>query len=426
MGREIEAVAPPRLEVPMLEAEAVRQMRELAARGWGAKKIAKELGLARNTVRRYLRGGAAAEVQERPAARCLDDAARAEAVALLENEAEGNAVVVAQLLAERGVEASVRTVQRVVAGRRRELHAAEVATVRFETAPGRQMQIDFGERRVWIAGEQVTVHFMAAVLSYSRRMFVKAFLHERQGEWLDGIASAFRHFGGVPLEVLGDNARCLVLGRDREAQTVIFHPAYAAFCRDWDVQPRACQPYRARTKGKTESGVKYVKRNAIAGRRFESFAHLQDHLVAWQLLVDGRVHGTTHEVPAERFERDERDALRALPARPLPTHGRRLQRRVANDSLIDIDTVRYSVPHRLVRDRVEALVTADEVRVFHGRDVVAVHARSFEPHARVIDPAHLDGLWRRPAVESVVPIAQPLAALGRTLDDYAAVIGGAA
>jgi transposase len=426
MGREIEAVAPPRLEVPMLEAEAVRQMRELAARGWGAKKIAKELGLARNTVRRYLRGGPAAEVQERPAARCLDDAARAEAVALLENEAEGNAVVVAQLLAERGVEASVRTVQRVVAGRRRELHAAEVATVRFETAPGRQMQIDFGERRVWIAGEQVTVHFMAAVLSYSRRMFVKAFLHERQGEWLDGIASAFRHFGGVPLEVLGDNARCLVIGRDREAQTVIFHPAYAAFCRDWDVQPRACQPYRARTKGKTESGVKYVKRNAIAGRRFESFAHLQDHLAAWQLLVDGRVHGTTHEVPAERFERDERDALRALPARPLPTHGRRLQRRVANDSLIDIDTVRYSVPHRLVCDRVEALVTADEVRVFHGRDVVAVHARSFEPHARVIDPAHLDGLWRRPAVENVVPIAQPLAALGRTLDDYAAVIGGAA
>jgi hypothetical protein len=172
--------------------------------------------------------------------------------------------------------------------------------------------------------------------------------------------------------------------------------------------------------------VKYVKRNGIAGRRFESFAHLQDHLAAWQLVVDRRVHGTTHEAPAERFERDERDALRPLPARPLPTHGRRLQRRVANDSLIDIDTVRYSVPHRLVRDRVEALVTTDEVRVFHGRDVVAVHARSFEPHARVIDPAHLDGLWRRPAVENVVPIAQPLAALGRTLDDYAAVIGGAA
>jgi len=408
---------------PMKMLDDMRTIKQLLT---DAERIAREMGLARNTVRRYLQGGPGAEVQERPTARCFDEAARAEALALFDGAADRNAVVVADILAQRGIETSVRTVQRAVAERRREHLAADLATVRFETAPGRQMQIDFGERKVWIAGERVTVHFLAAVLSYSRRIFVKAFLHERQGEWLDGIASAFQHFGGVPLEVLGDNTRCLVAGRDREAQTVIFHPAYAAFCRDWDVQPRACQPYRARTKGKTESGVKYVKRNAIAGRRFDSFAHLQDHLSAWQLLVDGRVHGTTHQVPAERFGRDEREALRPLPARPLPTHGRRLQRRVANDSLIDIDTVRYSVPHRLVRDRVEALVTADEVRVFHGRDVVAVHVRSFEPHARVNDPAHLDGLWRRPAVENVVPIAQPLAALGRTLDDFAAVIGGAA
>jgi len=147
-------------------------------------------------------------VQERPAARRLDEVARTEAVSIFETAAEGNAVVVAQLLAERGVEASVRTVQRAVADRRRELRAADLASVRFETAPGRQMQIDFGERRVWIGDRQVTVHFLVAVLSHSRRIFVKAFLHERQGHWLDGIASAFRHFAGVPLEVLGDNARC--------------------------------------------------------------------------------------------------------------------------------------------------------------------------------------------------------------------------
>jgi transposase len=424
MGDMVTAVAPPSAEVPMVEAEAVREMRELAERGWGAKRIARELGLARNTVRRYLRRGPEAEVQERPAARRLDGGARVEAVALFDGEAEGNAVVVAGILGQRGIEASIRTVQRAVAKRRREQAAADVATVRFETEPGRQLQIDFGERRVGIAGQQVTVHFLAAVLGYSRRIFVKAFLHERQGEWLDGIASAFRHFGGVPAEVLGDNSRCLVIGRNREAQTVIFHPAYLAFCRDWEVQPRACQPYRARTKGKTESGVKYVKRNGIAGRQFESFAHLEAHLGEWQLAADRRVHGTTHQRPAERFEREERDALRPLPARPLPTHGRRLRRRVANDSLIDIDTVRYSVPHRLVRDHVEALVTEVELRIFHGQDLVAVHARSFEPHARVIDPAHFEGLWKRTPVENVVPISQPLAALGRSLDDYAAAIGG--
>jgi transposase len=425
MGSEVVAVAPPIAEVPMVEAEAVRQMRELAARGWGAKRIAAELGVARNTVRRYLRGGAVS-LQHRPLRRSLDEAARAEAVAMFDGIAEGNAVVVAELLAARGIQASVRTVQRAVIEHRRDQRAADVATVRFETAPGRQMQIDFGERRVWVAGEQVTVHFLAAVLSYSRRIFVKAFLHERQGEWLDGIASAFRHFGGVPAEVLGDNSRCLVIGRNREAQTVTFHPAYLAFCRDWEVQPRACQPYRARTKGKTESGVKYVKRNGIAGRQFESFAHLEAHLGEWQLGADQRVHGTTHERPVERFEREERAALRPLPVRPLPTHGRRLQRRVANDALVDIDTVRYSVPHRLVRDHVEALVTPTEVRVFHGQDLVAVHARSFEPHAHVVDPAHFEGLWKRTPVENIVPISQPLTGLGRSLDDYAAAIGGAA
>ncbi|BDG02853.1 IS21 family transposase [Anaeromyxobacter oryzae] len=333
-------------------------MRELAARGWGAKRIAAELGGGAEHGAPVPAGGAVG-VQQRSLRRSLDEAARTEVVALVDGAAEGNAVVVAEMLAARGVDASVSTVQRAVVDHRRQQRAADVATVRFETAPGRQMQIDFGERRVSIAGEQVTVHFLAAVLSYSRRLFVKAFLHERQGEWLDGIASAFRHFGGVPAEVLGDNSRCLVVAHNREAQTVTFHPAYLAFCRDWDVQPRACQPYRARTKAKTESGVKCVKRNAIAGRQFESFGHLEAHLAEWQLAADLRVHGTTHERPTDRFEREEWQALRALPARPLPTHGRPLQRRVANDALIDIDTVRYSVPHRLVRDHVEALASSD-------------------------------------------------------------------
>ena len=99
MGMQVRAVAPPSGEVPMVEAEAVRQMRDLVARGWGSKRIARELGLARNTVRRYLRGGAAAEAQERPAARRLDEEARSEAVSIFETAAEGNAVVVARVLA---------------------------------------------------------------------------------------------------------------------------------------------------------------------------------------------------------------------------------------------------------------------------------------------------------------------------------------
>lgn len=82
----------------------------------------------------------------------------------------------------------------------------------------------------------------------------QAFLSERQDDWRKGIAAAFTHFGGVARTLLRDNARALVAGRDRETGTVVFHPSYLAFCRDWDVQPRACAPYRARTKGQDGSG----------------------------------------------------------------------------------------------------------------------------------------------------------------------------
>ncbi len=400
-------------------------MRVLAEAGWGVKRIAREVGVARNTVRRYLRVGEAADKQVRPKARQLTTDEQHRAVELWDTAAEGNAVVVKALLEREGVEASVRTVQRAVEERRRQVHATQVATVRFETAPGKQMQVDFGEKKVRLGGELVKVFLLVAVLSFSRRLFVRAFLNQRGDDWREGVAAAFMHFGGVPQEVLGDNARPLVEEHNRQAGTVRFHPAWVAFCRDWDVTPKACGPYRARTKGKTESGVKYVKRNALAGREFESFGALEAHLVEWMAEADERVHGTTHARPLERFEREEKAALRPLPARPLPRRQQRLRRKVANDALVDVDTVRYSVPHRLVRESVEVEVGEQQVRVFYAGKQVATHARSKEPHARIVDPAHWKGLWREHAVEPVEGTSK-LAVLGRSLEDYADVVEQAA
>ena len=419
MEQEQGVLVSPSAEVPVVEGEMVTAIRELTHRGWGAKAIAAELAIARNTVRRYQRG-ALAGVQVRPSARCLSVADQATAQALFQREAEGNAVVVQQLLAERGCAVSVRTVQRAVAPVRQAQRAADVATVRVETAPGAQMQIDFGEKRVTVAGTAITVFLLVAVLSYSRRTFVKAFLHERQDDWREGIAAAFMHFGGVVLTVLGDNARALVRGRDRATGTVTFHPGYLAFCRDWDVQPRACAPYRARTKGKVESGVKFVKRNALAGRAFVSFAALEQHLAQWMEEADQRVHGTTHERPCDRFVGGEQAALRPVPARPLPRREQRLRRRVASDAFVDVETVRYSVPYQLVRDHVDVAMDEQTVRIFHGPALVATHARSREPFARIVEPAHLAGLWRVTTPRE--PEAATLSALGRSLAEYEAVV----
>ncbi len=191
----------PTAEVPVVEGEIVTAIRELADRGWGSKAIARGVG-------HRAKHGAAVSAQPVVAGRAgpalgaaADRGRSARRRRFYEGEAEGNAVVVQQLLRDAGRAVSVRTVAaRGRAGPRRRSGRADVATVRVETAPGAQMQIDFGEKRVTIAGTAVTVFLLVAVLSYSRRTFVKAFLHERQDDWREGIAAAFLHFGGVVLD----------------------------------------------------------------------------------------------------------------------------------------------------------------------------------------------------------------------------------
>ena len=168
--------------------------------------------------------------------------------------------------------------------------------------------------------------------------------------------------------------------------------------------------------------MKYVKRNALADQAFDVLRRAR----AAPGRVDGRwpisaCHGTTHEAPIVRFERDERAALRPLPVRPLPRRSSACAGAWRIDAFVDVDTVRYSVPYRLVRDHVDVVVEEQIVRIFHGATLVATHARSHEPFARVVDPTHYAGLWRVGAATR--PPTPALASLGRDLADYAAVVG---
>jgi len=338
-------------------------------------------------------------------------------------------VVRQELLAEKGIAASLRTVERAVEPYRQELEAEARATVRFETAPGRQLQIDFGERLVEIGGARIKVYFFVAVLGYSRRLHVRAFLNERQESWFAGLESAFLSFGGVPEDVLMDNPRALVLEHDRETRSVSFNPKLVAFARHWGFKARACAPYRARTKGKTENGVGYVKKNAVAGRSFKSFEELEAHLAAWERdVANARVHGTTGEAPADRFAKEEAGRLKPLADRPAFGSCRTLERKVGNDCAVEVDGNSYSAPWRLIGERVEVTVAAGQVRLRHGAKEVAVHKLAEGCRQRVLDPAHLAGLagaggrvLPHPAGTASAPA---LAALARPLSDYEALAGG--
>jgi len=328
-------------------------------------------------------------------------------------------VVRQELEREKDIVVSLRTVERAVRPYRRELTARAKATVRFETAPGEQLQIDFGSTKALVGGVLTRLYLFVATLGFSRRIFTTPFVHERQSAWMAGLEGAFQHFGGVTREVLVDNAKALVKHHDRESREVEFNARFHAFARHWGFQPVACAPYRARTKGKDERAVGYVKHNAIAGHEFDSWNALEAHLRWWSREVaDERVHGTTGERPVDRFAR-EADALRPLAARPSFTSVRELTRVVHSDLTVRIDTNSYSVPWRLIGADVTVRIRDGHVEIFHAGQRVATHPETRGTRQRVTDRAHFDGIVRGPTALSVG--ADP-AELGRELAKYEAFV----
>jgi transposase len=410
----------------MLAPDEVAAMVQLHKLGWGTKRIAGELGCSRNTVKRYLAAGGWAAIRPPQRKRRLDGLE--EWLAQRFRQHRGNCDVVRpDLLREHGLRVSLRTVERAVAPLRQALQAEARACVRFETPPGQQLQIDFGGTTVSIGGEPVRVHLFVATLGYSRRPFVRAFRHERQTAWFDGLEGAFRHFDGVPQEVVFDNARALVDYHDAATREVRFNERLHAFARYWRFHPHACAPYRARTKGKDERGVGYVKRNAIAGHDFISWAALEGHLDWWMReIADQRVHGTTGEVPLARFQREEAAALAPLNGRPPFGQMRELVRRVQADCAIAVDANSYSVPWRLIGESVQVMVCGGQVRISHAGQEVAVHAETAGRRQRIVDPAHFHGVAgvARPVVGALPASTAPPPALLRPLAEYERAAGG--
>lgn len=408
----------------MLQPEEVAAMVQLHGLGWGAKRLSQEFGCSRNTVRRYLRTGgpvAYRQPERRTAFDGLDEWLRERFF-----RHDGNADVIRQELAsEHGIVIGLRSVELRVRHWRRELKAQKRATVRFETEPGRQLQIDFGDTRVWIGGERVRVHLFVATLGYSRRLHIRPSLRQGQADWFAGMEGAFLRFGGVPAEVLFDNPRALVEHHDAATREVRFNTRLHAFARYWGFTPRACAPYRARTKGKDERGVGYVKKNAVAGRRFASWAAFEAHLDQWtREVADQRVHGTTGEVPAARFVR-EAAALRPLSGRAPFGQLRDLVRKVQADCAIDLDANSYSVPWQLIGETVQVVVLGGRVIVRHAGQVVADHPVCEGRRQRIVDRAHLAGVAGATGpVRRLPPLPAPPPDLLRPLAEYEAVTGG--
>ncbi len=376
----------------MLSKGDFMEIRAQVAHGVYKKDVAKMLGVHPRTVRRALaRGGA--PPSKRPGARKSKlDAFKGEVDRLLKEDV-WNAAVILQILQERGY-AGGYTILRDYIQPKRPLRAG-LATVRFETPPGWQLQSDWGELWTQVAGQRTKVHFIVNELGWSRRFHFWSTDSDDAEHTYEGLVRSFEYFGGVTAEVLIDNQKTAVI-LHRAGERVVYNERFVDLAGHYGFTPRACRPHRARTKGKDERMVGYIKGNFFKRYRcFESLEHMNALAEKWlREEADRRLHGTVKEVVAERFER-ERPHLGPLPAVRFDTSYR--ERRIVGwDAYVDARGNRYSVPGHLCGTVVTVRISLDGLlSVYDGADEkVAEHRLRPAQEGWSTVPEHHEDLWR--------------------------------
>lgn len=323
----------------MVQVEERFMIQDLYRQGVSISEIARRTGRDRKTVRNIATGPLLPVARARkPKPRKLDPF-----VAYLEGRMEQGVLNAQKLYQEirlRGYTGKERAVRRFVQPYR--TARAAVATVRFETGPGQQAQVDWGSfGTIDYYGRQRRLYAFVMTLGWSRAMYVEFTVATDISWWLRCHIHAWHYFGGVPREVLHDNLKTAVLSRAADG-TIHWHPRYLDFARYYGFSPRPCQPYRAQTKGKVENGVKYVRGNFWLGLEFNDLTDLNDQVWNWlDEVANVRCHGTTGEIP---FVRLTHETLQPLAGKPDYDTSLVCHRRSTKDCLVSYDGNRYSVP----------------------------------------------------------------------------------
>jgi len=385
----------------------VQSILTLHSRGWSRRRIARELGVDRETVGRHLRlsaqgreavaaAGAAVGVEDVDGAKAANAPAGSEA-ARVQNQpkappgspsgaapwrevierklAQGHTAqrIYQDLVNDHGYAGSYYSVLRLV---RKLSNVRELPCRRMEVEPGAEAQVDFGRGAPTLSpeGKRRTSWVFRIVLSHSRKGYSEAVSRQTTDDFLRSLENAFAHFGGVPKTLVIDNLRAAVKRADWFDPELC--PKVASFAGHYGLAILPTKPYTPRHKGKVERGIGYVKSNALKGRTFTSLAEQNVHLLDWETQVaDRRIHGTTRRQVAAVFEQSERAALLPLPASrfELFHEGKRC---VHRDGHVEVKHAYYSVPPEFLGREVWVRWDGRVVRIFDSRmRQVALHAQ---------------------------------------------------
>lgn len=394
---------------------------DLHRQGLKVAVIARQVGIDRKTVRKYIARGleVPAYGPRQPRDRVLDpwlDYLKARLAAYPGLSAQR----LLREISERGYTGGYSTVRDTVRGLRPAGGGSPFA-VRFETPPGQQAQVDFAQFRVRFTSAPDSVQIVwlfSMVLGFSRLIWGRFAQRQTMQTVLACHRAAFEAIGGVPREILYDRMKTAVLGEDEDGR-IIYNRTLGEFARHYGFLPKACRAYRPETKGKVERPFRYIREDFFLGGTFRDLDDLNLQFANWlNGVANPRVHATTGRVVNEAFA-EEKPTLQLLPLIPFGAV-LKLERRISHEGMVSVGGNYYSVPDATRRRVVEVHSLADEICIFEDDRLIARHPLLDGRRQRSL----LDGHRRQYRQKDENPIPHGFSGelvTRRSLDFYAAV-----
>ena len=299
-------------------------------------------------------------------------------------EAPYSAVRIHEKLMEQGCDCKYTIVRQYVATRKADLN--EKATVRFETMPGLQGQVDWGffeNYKVLENGEYKKLYCFLMILGYSRMRYIEFVTDMSTTTLIKCHINAFRYFGGYPEEILYDNMKQVVVKRLMKQSESELNKQFEDFAGFYGYKPVLCRPYRGQTKGKVERTVRYVRENFMVGIKYNSLADLNSQAHAWCNKINAKIHGTTNERPIDRLPEEN-----LLPLKREYIIDKINLRRVEKDCLISYAGNKYSVPAEYVGKDVTVIVLDHMLAAYFEGKQIALHKLSYSRNTLNVNKEH--------------------------------------
>jgi len=352
----------------MISMEVFMDIFALRRQGFSLRYIAKKLGIHRNTVKKYLETGSVPQYRKRKRRTSILDPFKGVIDDFLEQDSY-QATWIFDRIRNMGYKGSYDTLKKYVHEvKERQSH---LAYVRFETEPGLQGQMDWGDFQVQEPdGSTSTIHAFVMILGFSRAMYVEFVDRCTLETFMDCHIHALHYLRGVPAEILYDNMKNVVI--ERKGSRVTFNTEFAHFAHHYGFTPRPCPPYSPWVKGKVERPIDYIRERFWRGYLFESIEKSNRDVLTWlNETANERIHGTHRQSVRTRWEQ-EIPSLGTLPATDYDT-SIKVFRKVYKDCRISYQCNRYVLPHNVVGKRVMLKVKDNVMRIYHDQDLLATY-----------------------------------------------------